>query len=74
MGLKNVSRYIGYEEAGLEIHGGLEALMKYHRYLKEKKPRKPRIRKDLLAYNKSDLEATKFVFDYLQNLFNRNSP
>jgi uncharacterized protein YprB with RNaseH-like and TPR domain len=69
IGLKEVAHYFGYREPRLEIRDGFQALSEYENFLHINEKEKDRIKKDLLNYNKADLERTKFIFEKLKNLF-----
>ena len=70
-GIKNVSEFLGYRRPSLKILEGRDALYKYQRYLQKRLKRsKDKIKKQLLAYHKDDLEMTKFVFDEINAFFN----
>jgi predicted RecB family nuclease len=63
MGLKDVSKALGYQEPpDLRISDGLQGLLVYEEFLRTRNENL----KDLLRYNLSDLERTKFVFDKIR--------
>ena len=66
MGLKEISDHFGYK-TNLEprIGDGLQALCEYQKYLDTNDEK---IKRELLEYNQSDLERTRFIFDYLNKL------
>jgi predicted RecB family nuclease len=65
---KAIAYYLGFREPkGIKIHDGLEALAAYKRYLRTGDKD---IRKDLLAYNRCDLERTALIYRQLGELFN----
>lgn len=65
-GLKSVSEFFGYREPpGLAIHDGLLALGAFHRYLETKDER---VKEQILAYNRCDLERTALVLNELARL------
>jgi len=67
---KRVAYYFGYREAkSVRIHDGLEALAAYEEYLRN---RSKRIRNDLLAYNRCDLERTSLIYSRLRQLFDKH--
>ncbi len=58
---KNVAVRLGYKAPrDLGIIDGLQALITYGDYLESKRER---LKLDLLEYNKTDLEMTKYIFD-----------
>ena len=64
---KTVSDYFGYKEPkNLQIHDGLQALLEYKRYLKSKSEK---MKKQLLKYNRSDLERIRLIFNKVYDLF-----
>jgi len=64
---KTVSDYFGYKEPkNLQIHNGLQALLEYKRYLKSKNEK---VRKQLLKYNRSDLERIRLIFSKIYDVF-----
>jgi len=66
MDAKSVAHYFGYgPPENLAIHDGFEALMRYKEYTRT---RNPRIRKQLLRYNASDLKLTRRIFEELRSL------
>ena len=66
IGAKEVSDYFGYHEPkNLKIHDGLEALMAYKWYLKN---RRDLIKQQILAYNCSDLKRIALIFKRLSVL------
>ena len=67
---KRVAYYLGYREPkSVKIHDGLEALAAYKQYLRS---RSERIRNDLLAYNRCDLERTSLIYNRLRQLFDKH--
>lgn len=63
-GLKDVSKYFGYQTSDLKVSHGLDALIMYMEFLKKKsKKSKEKIKRDLLRYNEDDLKRTKFIYD-----------
>lgn len=68
---KTVANYLGYKPPrNLEIKDGLSALLHFYAYLREKDPsRKIEIRDQLLLYNYSDLERSKFILERIFKLF-----
>ena len=66
MSVKGVSILLGYNEPkNMKITDGLQALIKYNQFLEK---RHNKTKKELLAYNKVDLERTRFVFNQLNKL------
>ena len=64
---KTVSDYFGYKPPKyLHIHNGLEALMFYKMYLRTKNKK---LKKQILRYNKSDLQRIKLIYQKIFNLF-----
>ena len=67
MGLKEVSEKLGYQENSVnKIEDGLQALLMYEEYLETGDAETKR---ELLKYNQSDLERTRFIFDYVDSLY-----
>jgi len=67
LGLKNVSKCLGYRQSNLKISNGRDAPREYKRYLRgEHKMAKKKIKKELLRYNQEDLKRTKFIYDILK--------
>lgn len=73
MRMKDVSCFLGFKEPFLAIQDGLQALIKYKQFLDEENENtRLRIKRELLAYNRSDLERTRFVFEKLRALIYAN--
>jgi len=72
MRLEDVSQYFGYKEQNSSIQNGFHALIKYHEFLEANDRKvKNKIKKELLAYNKADLERVKCVFEGLKKLMKK---
>jgi len=66
MGLKEVSEQFGYKkESENKIGDGLQALIEYEKYLETNDEG---IKRELLKYNQSDLERTRFIFNYIYKI------
>lgn len=66
MTAKYVSEYFGYREPKrLKIHDGLQALSAFQQY---QRTRDSKLRKEILGYNRSDLERTALIFNKLKEL------
>ncbi|MDG6249512.1 ribonuclease H-like domain-containing protein [Methanocalculus sp.] len=66
MGLKEISEQFGYkQEHQNKIGDGLQALIEYEKYLETNDEG---IKKELLEYNQSDLERTRFIFNYIYKI------
>lgn len=66
MSVKEVSVLLGYKEPkNMKITDGLQALFEYKQFLEK---RDNETKKELLRYNKVDLERTRFVFNQLNKL------
>jgi Icc-related predicted phosphoesterase/uncharacterized protein YprB with RNaseH-like and TPR domain len=66
MGVKEVSVLLGYKEPkNMEITNGLQALIEYEQFLETKNIK---IKKELLRYNRVDLERTRFIFNIIDKL------
>ncbi|MCP8313642.1 MAG: ribonuclease H-like domain-containing protein [archaeon] len=64
---KTVSEYLGYKPPpSLKIRDGLECLAWYEHY---QGTRDDNIKKEILLYNKCDLERIKFIYEELKKLF-----
>jgi len=70
---KSVARYLGYTRpSNLKIKDGLDALIYFHRYLKERNARKKEeIKEQLLLYNYYDLEESRFILEKVFRLFSK---
>lgn len=65
----NVSDFLGYQSRKKRISDGLDALLKYQSYLEtNSKFWKNIIKRQLLKYNRDDLNRLKFIFEKLQDL------
>ena len=74
LGLKKVSKCLGFQPLDMGITHGWNAILEYKRYLREKRNRtKIRIREDLKKYNQEDMRRTKYIFDFLNKKINYNS-
>lgn len=72
--LKTVSRFLGYEKDDTSIHEGLEALMTYYDYLRlRNKNKKQSLKEELLLYNQEDLIQAKIVWEFLNQLGERQN-
>lgn len=74
--LKHVSDYLGYKTPNINISDGLQALYEYESFLRKKrKVAREGIKRDLLVYNKDDVERVRFVFNMSEILLkNPNTP
>lgn len=67
MSLKDVASFLGYKRPrNLKIHNGFEAMLQYRRFVETKDEQ---IKRNLMYYNKSDLESIKFLFQIIDRLF-----
>lgn len=65
MSVKDVSVFLGYQEHESKISDGIGALSEYNDFLTTGDNQS---KNELLDYNKSDLERTKFIFDVIKKL------
>ncbi|WP_456321241.1 ribonuclease H-like domain-containing protein [Palaeococcus sp. (in: euryarchaeotes)] len=66
MSLKDISRYLGYAEPeDVTIKNGIDALSQYLQFLNTGDEK---IKRELLKYNKTDLDRLKFVFEKIKDL------